>query len=141
MLGRIGIGIALGILIGLVVPLWGARLMATFNAIFGSFLGFLIPLIIIGFVTPAIASIGVKAGRLLVVTAVLAYVATVFAGLLSYFTGVATFPWLISGTEGAASVESASPAIEPFFNLDIPSILPVMSALVLSFMMGLGICY
>lgn len=141
LLGRIGIAIALGIATGFVVPGWGASLMATFNAIFSSFLGFLIPLIIIGFVTPAISAIGSKAGKLLVFTALLAYAATLLAGLISYFTGVLTFPTLITGEAGAVMAESDVPEVKPFFTIDIPAMIPVMTSLVLSFMLGLGIAY
>lgn len=140
LLGRIGIAIVAGIAVGFVAPLWLARIAATFNSIFGSFLGFLIPLIIIGFVTPAIASIGNRAGKLLVATALLAYGATLFAGFMSYFTGALCFPALIAGESGAAVIE-AGVEIAPFFNVEIPSMFPVMTALVLSFMLGLGIAY
>lgn len=140
LLGRIAIAIVLGIAFGFVTPEWGARLMATFNSVFGSFLGFLIPLIIVGFVTPAIASIGNRAGKLLVATALLAYAATLFAGLLSYFTGVLCFPSLIVGEAGVVTIEKGA-EVEPYFTIDIPSMLPVMTALVLSFMLGLGIAY
>ena len=73
LLPKILIAIALGIGVGYVCPMWGARLMATFNAVFSQFLGFCIPLIILGFVAPAIADIGAKAGKMLVITALLAY--------------------------------------------------------------------
>ena len=80
LLPKILIAIALGIGAGYVCPMWGARLMATFNAVFSQFLGFCIPLIILGFVAPAIADIGAKAGKMLVITALLAYGFTLFAG-------------------------------------------------------------
>lgn len=141
LLGRIGIAIALGIAVGFVVPGIVARLMATFNAIFSSFLGFLIPLIIVGFVTPAIASIGARAGKLLLVTAGLAYIATLLAGVLSYFTGVLTFPSLITGEQKLAEMAVSEPAVEPFFTIDMPAVMPVITSLVLAFMLGLGIAY
>lgn len=140
LLGRIGLGIVAGIGVGLIVPEIGARLAATFNGIFGSFLGFMIPLIILGFVSPAIASIGRGAGRLLAVTAVLAYVATLLAGLLSYATGAITFPALIHGGPSGGAVDTVS-SVEPFFRVDIPALMPVMTALVLAFLTGLGIAY
>lgn len=86
------IAIIAGALIGLVAPVWLSRSFATFNGIFSQFLGFIIPMIIIGFVTPAIADIGVRAGRLLVVTALLAYGATILAGIFSYTTASLSFP-------------------------------------------------
>lgn len=141
LLGRIGIAMLVGIALGYVAPGWLARAAATFNTIFGAWLGFLIPLIIIGFVTPAIAAIGNKAGKLLVVTAALAYAATLLAGLASYYVGTLTFPSLIGGVNGVASIESSTPSPAPFFTIDIPPLTGVMTALVLSFMGGLGIAY
>ncbi|MDE5749272.1 MAG: dicarboxylate/amino acid:cation symporter, partial [Duncaniella sp.] len=142
LLVQILVAIAAGILLGLVAPMWCAEAMATFNAIFSQFLGFMIPLIIVGFVTPAIADIGVRAGKLLVVTALLAYVFTFFAGLMSYYTCSWTFPMLISGEEGLALREAeGAQAISPWFTIDMPPLMTVMTALVLSFMLGLGIAF
>lgn len=140
LLGKIAIAIALGIGAGFVSPDWAARLMATFNAIFSQFLGFMIPMIIIGFVAPAIADIGSRADRLLVATALLAYGATFMAGMLSYFTGTLTFPSLIGGEEGLAAVKESA-AIAPYFKIDIPPLMSVITALVLSFMLGLGMAF
>ena len=140
LLGKIAVAIALGIGAGFVSPDWAARLMATFNAIFSQFLGFMIPMIIIGFVAPAIADIGSRADRLLVATALLAYGATFMAGILSYFTGTLTFPSLIGGEEGLAAVKESA-AIVPYFKIDIPPLMPVITALVLSFMLGLGMAF
>ncbi|MDE6297255.1 MAG: dicarboxylate/amino acid:cation symporter [Muribaculaceae bacterium] len=137
---KILIAIVLGILVGWFAPDWLAACFNTFNGIFSQFLGFMIPLIIIGFVTPAIADVGSRAGKLLVATAALAYFATFFAGMLSYFTGTLTFPSLIGGEEGLTQIESATP-IEPYFTVEIPSPMPVMTALVLSFLLGLGIAF
>ena len=95
LLPRIIIAIILGILFGNFLPASLVRLFVTFNAIFSEFLNFSIPLIIVGLVTIAIADIGKGAGRMLVVTALIAYGATLFSGFLSYFTGMAVFPSLI----------------------------------------------
>lgn len=140
LLPRILIAIVLGIAVGYISPMWLARMMATYNAIFSQFLGFMIPMIIVGFVAPAIADIGGRAGKLLVVTALIAYVATFFAGLLSYFTGALTFPSLIGGEEGVALAESG-PKILPYFNIEMPALMTVMTALVLAFMLGLGMAF
>lgn len=140
LLPRILIAIVLGIAVGYISPDWLARIMATFNSIFSQFLGFMIPMIIVGFVAPAIADIGGRAGKLLVVTALLAYIATFFAGLLSYFTGTLTFPSLIGGEEGIALTESTAPIL-PFFTIEMPPLMTVMTALVLAFMLGLGMAF
>lgn len=95
LLPRIIIAIILGIAIGTVFPAPLVRIFVTFNGIFSEFLNFSIPLIIVGLVTVAIADIGKGAGKMLLVTALIAYGATLFSGFLSYFTGVTVFPSLI----------------------------------------------
>ncbi|MDE5961049.1 MAG: dicarboxylate/amino acid:cation symporter [Duncaniella sp.] len=140
LLPRILIAIVLGIAIGYISPMWFAQIMATFNSIFSQFLGFMIPMIIIGFVAPAIADIGGRAGRLLVVTAAIAYAATFFAGILSYFTGSLSFPSLIGGEQGMALLGD-TPKISPFFNIEMPPLMTVMTALVFAFMFGLGMAF
>lgn len=137
----IALAITAGILLGLVAPTWCAVLMATFNGLFSQFLGFMIPMIIVGFVTPAIADIGIRAGKLLVVTVLLAYGATILAGLLSYGCCTLSFPWLINGEEGVALSQAGSAEIAPWFTVDMPPLMTVMTALVLSFMLGLGIAF
>lgn len=142
LLGRIVIAIISGIAVGYIAPDWTARLAATFNEVFGQFLGFLIPLIILGFVAPAIADLGSRAGRMLVITALLAYGFTLLAGFTSYFTGAWLFPSMISSSASTDSaLLSADTAVAPFFTMPIPSVMPVMTALVLAFMLGLGAAY
>lgn len=141
LLGKIVIALALGIGVGYIAPMWLARLCATFNEVFGSYLGFLIPLIIFGFVTSAIADLGNRAGKMLVVTVLIAYVATLFAGFFSYFTGVLLFPGLITPADAVGINLAETPMIAPYFIMPIPELMPVMTALVLAFMVGLGIAY
>ena len=140
LLPRIIIAIALGIGLGLVLPLPVVRVFATFNSIFSHFLQFLIPLIIIGLITPAISDIGKNAGRLLLITTIIAYGDTVFAGYLSYFTSSSIFPSLISHGQEVEHI-AESKALEPFFTLNIPPLVDVMSALVSAFTVGLGIAF
>ncbi len=94
LLGRILIAIALGVALGHIFTLPWVRIFVTFNSIFGQFLGFIIPLIILGLVTPAIADIGKGAGKLLLITVGIAYADTVIAAILSYTTGTTFFPRL-----------------------------------------------
>ena len=140
LLPRIIIAIALGIGLGLVLPLPVVRVFVTFNSIFGHFLQFLIPLIIIGLITPAISDIGKNAGRLLLITTIIAYGDTVFAGYLSYFTSSSIFPSLISHGQEVEHI-AESKALEPFFTINIPPLVDVMSALVSAFTVGLGIAF
>jgi Na+/H+-dicarboxylate symporter len=138
LLPRIIIAIVLGVLIGNMLPEGWVRVFVTFNYVFSQFLGFLIPLIIIGLVAPAIADIGRAAGKLLLLTVGLAYADTIIAGLLAFFTGTTLFPALIDAEP--VKVEKAQNLL-PYFILDIPPILDVMAALVSSFVIGIGIAY
>lgn len=140
LLVRVIIAIILGVLLGNVLPQWSVRLFVTFNSVFSNFLSFLIPLIIVGLVTPAIADIGKGAGKLLLITALIAYGDTVFSGLFSYATSISVFPHLIDPA-AAAQIAADEAKIEPFFTINIPPLMDVMSALVLSFAMGLGIAH
>ena len=138
LLPRIIVAMIAGIGCGFIFPEAIARIFVTFNSLFGNFLSFCIPLIIVGFVVPAIAEIGKRAGKMLVFTALLAYVATFFSGMFSYFVGVLTFPALLSDTAvGVATSESH--ALQPFFSIDIPPLMSVMTALVVAFVFGLGV--
>ena len=138
LLPRILIAIVLGILFGQVLPLWLVRVFETFNGIFSQFLGFCIPLIIVGLVTIAIADIGRGAGRMLLVTVLIAYGCTLVAGLLSYATGQTFFPSLITTTGVPLEEISEAKGIEPYFTVSIPPLMDVMTALVMAFVLGLG---
>ena len=140
LLPRIIIAILLGVLLGNFLTLPWVRVFATFNMLFSQFLGFMIPLIIVGLVTPAIAQIGHSAGRLLLTTVAIAYGDTVVSALLAYGTGLCLFPSMVENTQHLAHVEQAT-AIAPYFSIQIPPILDVMSGLVFAFMMGLVIAY
>ena len=138
LLGKILIAIALGIGLGLIAPAWMVRIFLTFNGIFSQFLGFAIPLIIVGLVAPAISDIGKTAGKMLLITVGIAYGSTVFAGIVSYLTGATLFPGMIQS--GAALQEVASAAeLAPYFTVTIPPLMNVMTALILAFTLGLGL--
>ncbi len=137
LLGKIIIGIALGIATGMIAPEWLVRIMVTFNGIFSQFLGFAIPLIIIGLVTPAISDIGKTAGKMLLVTVAIAYGSTILSGFISYLTGASVFPDMIAGAT-ASDVASANDVL-PYFTVTIPPVMNVMTALVIAFTVGLGL--
>lgn len=140
LLPRIIIAIALGILLGGIMPLWAVRSFMTFNALFSEFLGFLIPLIIAGLVIPAIADIGRGAGRLLAITTLMAYAMTIMSGLLSYATSNTFFPAMIDGTI-QLTTPSGNHTAAPWFSVNIPPLMDVMTALVMSFTVGIGLAY
>ena len=101
----------------------------------------MIPLIIIGLVTPAIAGIGKGAGKLLLATVAIAYVDTIVAGGLSYGTGTWLFPSMIASTGGVIPHIDKATELTPYFTINIPAMVDVMSSLVFSFIAGLGIAY
>lgn len=140
LLPRIIIAIILGIAAGMISPDLPVRIFVTFNEIFSQFLGFIIPLIIVGLVTPAIANIGKGAGKMLVVTVLLAYGATLISGFLSYGVGESIFPRLIDNNIPLSEISEAQ-GIKPFFSIPIPEPLNIMTALVLAFTVGLGIAH
>ena len=137
LLGKIIIAMALGVGLGFISPEWVVRLFLTFNGIFSQFLGFIIPLIILGLVTPAISDIGKTAGKMVLITVAIAYGSTIFAGLLSYLTGASLFPGMISSS--ALQKVTDADEILPFFSVSIPPVMGVMTALVLAFTLGLGL--
>lgn len=141
LLPRVIIAIVLGVLLGEFLPMSLVRVSATFNGIFSQFLGFMIPLIIIGLVTPAIADIGRGAGRMLVVTVLIAYADTVISGVLAFATGSALFPSMVSGAPASVDTVAKAHDILPYFSVNIPAMVDVMSALVFSFLAGLAIAY
>ncbi|MEG1562941.1 MAG: dicarboxylate/amino acid:cation symporter [Bacteroides sp.] len=138
LLPRILIAIVAGIAIGDLLPTYMVRLFVTFNAIFSEYLNFSIPLIILGLVTVAISDIGKGAGRMLLITALIAYGATLFSGFLSYFTGAIVFPSLITPGIPLSQVSEAQ-GILPYFAIAIPPLMNVMTALILAFTLGLGL--
>ena len=142
LLPRILVAITLGIGLGIVSPDFPVRLFVTFNGIFSQFLGFLVPLIIVGLVTPAIADVdkggGGSAPRMLLLTVILAYGATLLSGFFSFGICSWLFPHMI--TPGIALDQiSQNATSEPFFSIAIPEPLNIMTALVLSFTVGLGL--
>jgi Na+/H+-dicarboxylate symporter len=86
LLAKVVIAIAAGVVFGQFLPGGIARIFVTFNSLFGNFLSFSIPLIILGLVTPAIGELGKGAGRLLALTALIAYGSTIFSGFFTYFS-------------------------------------------------------
>lgn len=141
LLPRIIIAIILGILVGAYLPEPFAAVLATFNSIFGNFLGFAIPLIIIGFIVPGIGDLGRGAGKTIGKTAALAYGFTVLAGLLAFTAGSISFPHILS--EGSLSIANAEnpehALVSPLFVVEMPPIMGVMTALIIAFTLGIGI--
>ncbi|EJO5347706.1 dicarboxylate/amino acid:cation symporter [Clostridium botulinum] len=139
LLSKLILGIIFGILIGVLSKTLGmyhvVRALNTFSGLFGGFLNFCIPLIIIGFVAPGIADLGKGSGKLLGITVIFAYASTIIAGIAAFLLGQSILPGLI---KNSGSVFKSNVYLDPFFKVDIPPVMGVMSALVLAF--ALGIC-
>lgn len=139
LLPRIILAIVLGVVLGSFVPENVVKFFATFNGLFGGFLGFAIPLIIIGFIVPGIAHLGKGAGKLLGVTATTAYVSTIIAGTLAFTVGSLLLPGFVENTTAGNVVNPGEALLGGFFELEIPPIMGVMSALIFAFVLGIGI--
>jgi Na+/H+-dicarboxylate symporter len=140
LLTRLLLAIALGIVLGKVADATSIKLLATFNSLFGDFLKFCVPLILLGFVTPGIANLERSAGKLLFTTAILAYTSTVLSGFLAYQINSFTFPFLLDTASTLAYFDNPEDALQStFFKIDIQPVMGVMTALLLSFVLGLGI--
>lgn len=137
---KVVIAIVLAIALGQFMPPALARIFVTFNSIFANFLTFAIPLIIIGLVTPAISDLGKGAGRLLLITAAIAYGSTLFSGFFTYFSAMLTYPHIIDpGIASEFTGENASEALKPYFTIDMPAPVEVMTALLIAFSCGIGL--
>ena len=140
LLPRLIVGLIAGIIVGKIgfIPL--LRIMLTFNGLFGNFLQFVIPLIILGFVAPGIGDLGKKAGKLLAVTTVLAYGSTIVSGSLAFFTNSILLRKILPA--GAALAEGSHPEaglLTGYLTVDMPPIMGVMTALLMAFIIGIGI--
>lgn len=137
---KVLIAIALGVGLGQFMPGWSVRATNTFTALFDQVLKFFIPLIIVGLVTSAIAEVGREAGKMLLVTVALAYGFTVLSGLFAWLFSIELFPKMLD-TSSLSALEEAGKEFAPFFSISIPPLMDVMTALVLSFVLGIGIAF
>jgi len=142
LLFKVFLAIVLGIVFGLYLPESVNRIFATFNSFFSQFLNFAIPLIIMGLIMPAISDLGKGAGKLLLLTTAIAYGSTLFSGFMTYFTTLSIFPSLLeSYVDKTAQIAQTAKELSPYFSITIPVVLDVMTALVLAFVIGLGLAY
>ncbi|MBP2415038.1 Na+/H+-dicarboxylate symporter [Arthrobacter stackebrandtii] len=150
LLGWIVLAIILGILAGPVMPAWLGGVFMTYNSVFSGFLGFVVPLIILGLVAPAVAELGKGAGKWLGITAAIAYGSTILAGLLAYFASRWLFTASMSGAGMQSAGEESSSGFTPYLSvvasagdsateIVLPPAIGVMSALVLAFVIGIGL--
>ena len=131
---RLLLGIIIGVILGQVFPESVMKVVVTLQYIMGQLITFCVPLIIIGFIAPSITKLGKNASRLLGVAIVIAYVSSVCAALMSTGAGYALIPHLSIDTK-VAGLRTLPDVV---FELNIPQIMSVMSALVLSVLVGLA---
>jgi len=139
LLFKVIIAIILGIALGLYLPEWFGRVLATFNFLFDQLLQFIIPLIIVGLIVPSIARLGKKAGNLLLATVAIAYGSTIFSGLSSYFISVNIFPELLQGHIQNVTVPDEAQKLTSYFRIEFEPFFDVLSGLVFAFMIGIGL--
>ncbi|MFC4713926.1 dicarboxylate/amino acid:cation symporter [Planococcus dechangensis] len=138
LLPRIVLAIVLGVLIGSVAPEALVRVFATFTGIFGGFLNFIVPLIILGFIAPGIAKLGKGSGKLLGLATAVAYISTITAGVLAFAVASTILPNLMTGGSLNNLDDPANALATSFIELEIPQLFGVMSALILAFLLGIG---
>ena len=134
---RLIIAIILGILVGQYFPLWFCRGVVTLSGIFSSFLKFVIPLMILAYVTMGIADLSQGAGKLLLITVCLAYGSTLVAGTASYLVSSNLFPSFMSPDALDQIAKTADNSVSGYFSIALPPLLDTLSAVVLAFIMGL----
>lgn len=131
------IAIIVGILIGLYMPEFVARAVVTLSGFFSTFLKFVVPLMILAYVTMGIADLSQGAGKLLIITVALSYASTLIAGSSSYLVASTLFPSFMSPQALDQIAATSGVSVSPYFSISIPPLLDTLSAVVLAFVMGL----
>lgn len=131
---KLVLGVATGILVGQIANVEVMNVVVTVKYILNQVINFCVPLIIIGFIAPSITKLGNNASKMLGVALIIAYVSSLGAALFSMGAGYGLIPHLSID----ANVEGLKKLPQIVFQLDIPQIMPVMSALVFSVMIGLA---
>ena len=134
---RLLAGVIIGIVVGLISNESFMNIVVTAKHLLGQIITFCVPLIVIGFIAPSITRLGKSASRMLTVALILAYTSSVGAALFSMAAGYTLIPHLSI----VSSVDGLKELPEVVFNLEIPQIMSVMSALVLSVMVGLAVTW
>ncbi|WP_100065889.1 dicarboxylate/amino acid:cation symporter [Miniphocaeibacter massiliensis] len=132
------LGIVVGIIIGLIANEPVISVFIALKSILSQLINYCVPLIILGFITPAIINLKESAGKILSVTLIICYISSVGAALMSMLAGYSIIPKL---NIGKAASETAKSLPESLFALEIQPIIPVMTALVTSILIGLAILW
>ncbi|MGN0230677.1 MAG: dicarboxylate/amino acid:cation symporter [Muribaculaceae bacterium] len=129
--------IIVGSLLGMVAPEFLVRIFKTFNGIFAQLLKFIVPLLVLGLVTPSICRLGKGAGKILITVMGLSYMSTICAGFFAYGSASYLLPHYLSVGE-ISSAAAAAQEVTPYISLKIPPVCDILTALCLSFMLGVG---
>ena len=132
-------GIIAGILIGSFAPEFFVKIIVTASSLFSAFLKFVIPFIIIGFVTAGIADLATGAGKLLGVTTAIAYGSTIVAGTLAFIVASIIFPSFIDPSVASQIGNPEAGMLSPIFKIPLEPMVDVTAAIVFAFTLGLGI--
>ena len=133
--------IFLGIIGGWYMPHWLIRVFLTFNGIFSQFLGFMVPILIIGLVAPGMAESGKGAGRLVIYTLVLSYVFMIFSGVLTYVASIVVYPYILTPNAAAVAALNAPQELALYFHIPMKPMMDVTTALMLALVLGLGVSH
>ncbi len=133
------LGIIVGILLGSYAPEVLVRVLITASTLFSAFLKFVIPFIIIGFVTAGIADLATGAGKLLGITTGIAYGSTIVAGTAAFLVASTIFPSFIDSSVASQIGDPEAGMLSPFFTIPLEPMVDVTAAIVFAFTIGLGI--
>jgi len=133
------LGIIVGILLGSYAPEVLVRVLITASTLFSAFLKFVIPFIIIGFVTAGIADLATGAGKLLGITTGIAYGSTIVAGTAAFLVASTIFPAFIDSSVASQIGDPEAGMLSPFFTIPLEPMVDVTAAIVFAFTIGLGI--
>ena len=132
-------GIIVGIIIGTYCPAPVIQVLVTISGLFSAFLSFIIPFIIIGFVTAGIADLATGAGKLLGITTGIAYGSTLVAGTIAFIVASTLFPKFINAEVASQIGDPSAGQLSAIFSIPLEPMIDVTAAIVFAFMMGLGI--
>lgn len=142
---KLGLAIFIGITLGTMATSFGieksvpftlfARSASTFTSLFSALLNFIIPLLILSFISTGLADLKKSASRLAILTLLLAYISTTIAGIGSFFISRSVLPNFMGSL---SLLQTGDASYAPFFTIEIPALFGVMSALVLAFILGIG---
>ncbi len=136
---RLIVAIVIGVFIGMYCPSFITSILITASDLFKQFLMFIIPLMVVAFVTMGIADLSQGAGKLLAFTAVISYTSTLLAGSASYFVASRIFPTFVNEEVVAKVASAGERTIRGYFSLTITPLLETTAAVVLAFVLGVCI--